>query len=96
MQCFVYRSSVKDGLYVYLATKKDLEGLPAAVQKQLGKPELALEMDLTENSKLNIENPVEVIANLQSQGFHLQMPQDIEPLLKSLSTASVASREDHS
>ncbi len=86
MQCFVYRSSVKEGLYVYLADKDGLEQLPQAVLKQLGEPELALELELTETRKLRIEDPKQVLANLRSQGFHVQMPRDIEPWLKSLVT----------
>jgi len=42
MQCYIYRSSIKDGLYVYLAHEDGLEKLPPPVLKQLGIPELAI------------------------------------------------------
>jgi len=84
MQCFVYRSSIKPGLYVYLADQDGLQNLPVAVTKQLGNPELALELTLSDTRKLSIEDPKQVMANLRKQGFHVQMPRDIEPWLKSL------------
>lgn len=84
MQCFVYRSSVKDGLYVYLAKENGLNDLPEAVLRQLGEPELALTFDLHSERKLGSENPVEVLNNIEEQGFHLQMPKNLEPQIRAL------------
>jgi len=81
MQCFVYRSSKKDGLYVYLAAEDGLEHLPTPVLQQLGEPELAMSIDLSTRTSLGQENLEEVLSNLKRQGFHLQMPKDIEHLL---------------
>lgn len=83
MQVFVYRSSKKEGLYIYLRDKKDLDTLPAPVLHQLGDPEFALEFQLSPGRKLGSEDPEEVIANLEGQGFHLQMPkEDVEAILE--------------
>ena len=81
MQCFVYRSSKKDGLYVYLADEDGLEKLPEPVQKQLGEPEFAMAIDLSKRTSLGHEDISEVRKNLENQGFHIQMPKDIEHLV---------------
>lgn len=82
MQCYVFRSSKKEGMYIYLPNKEQLESLPEPVKKQLGEPEFALEFELTPERKLGYENATDVIANLESQGFHLQMPKDdVEAIL---------------
>ena len=78
MQCFIYRSSIKEGLYVYLAEQDGLQELPEPVLKQLGEPELAMTLDLQPERKLSQEDTRVVLENLKTRGFHLQMPRDIE------------------
>lgn len=85
MQCFVYRSSIKSGLYVYLADEDGLGQLPEPVRRQLGQAELALSFELSESRRLSQEDPREVMDNLRRQGFHIQMTDDIEPLLQRVS-----------
>ena len=82
MQCFVYRSSKKDGLYVYLADENGLEKLPEPVQNQLGEPEFAMAVDLSKRTSLGHEDINEVRKNLETQGFHIQMPKNIEHLVQ--------------
>lgn len=81
MQCYVYRSSKKDGLYVYLAEEDGLSQLPQPVLHQLGEPELAMSVDLAKRTSLGHENIEEVRKNLKVQGFHVQMPKNIEHLV---------------
>ena len=96
MKCHVYRSSVKDGLYVYVAAGGDDQGtpgddgadapglaaLPGPVRRQLGRAELAMTIELEPGRKLGQEDVGEVLANLAERGFHVQMPRDIEPLVE--------------
>ncbi|ASJ75989.1 YcgL domain-containing protein [Granulosicoccus antarcticus] len=84
MQCYIYRSSIKDGLYVYLADEDGLERLPEPLRKQLGIPELSMTLDLQPDRKLGQENTQLVLENLESQGFHVQMPRDVEQLLEQI------------
>ena len=95
MKCHVYRSSVRDGLYVYVAvtdgesavpsttepepSPSGLAALPAPVRRQLGRAELAMTLELDRSRKLGQGNVEEVLSNLAKQGFHVQMPRDIEP-----------------
>ena len=81
----IYRSSVKDGLYVYMNSESQLESLPKAVMKQLGEPEVAMELDLDENRKLSNANATEVLTAIEQQGCYVQMPRDIEAMLAGIS-----------
>lgn len=92
MQCWIYRSSVRDGLYVWLRDEDGLEQLPDPVRRQLGQAELAMSIELTASSTLGQEDPAEVLENLSAQGFHVQMPRDIEPELLRVSRESVQDR----
>ncbi len=84
MQCYIYRSSIKDGLYVYLAEEDGLEKLPEPVLKQLGNPEYAMTLELHPDRKMGQEDARVVLDNLKSRGFHVQMPRDIEQMLQSI------------
>jgi len=88
MQCYIYRSSIKEGLYVYLAEEDGIEKLPAPVLKQLGLPEFAMTLELTADKKLGQEDASTVLENLASQGFHVQMPRELEQQLASIALAA--------
>lgn len=81
MQVSIYRSSVKDGLYVYVNSETTIESLPAPVQKQLGDAEKAMDLDLQKDRKLSNADAGEVLDAIENQGFYMQMPHDIEALL---------------
>ena len=74
LTCYIYRCSAKADMYLYLAEKDDFEVLPDLLSKNLGILEFTLELVLDKNKKLACEDPVKVMKNLQTQGFHLQMP----------------------
>lgn len=88
MQCYIYRSSIKDGLYVYLADENGMEKLPEPLKKQLGDPQFSMSLDLTEERKLGQENTQTVLENLATQGYHVQMPKDIEHQLETIAKTS--------
>lgn len=95
MQVTVYRSSVKEGLYVYLGNETSLTELPAPVMKQLGEPEKALEFDLTESRQLPNADAKEVLDSIESQGFYIQMPAstDVEALLSRVAQANMTPKK---
>ncbi len=78
MQCFVYRSLRKSDTYIYIPQKGEFSHVPKALMEIFGKPEFALEFDLTPERKLAVANAREVIKNLKDQGFYLQMPSENE------------------
>ena len=57
--------------------------------KQLGTPEFSMSLDLDADRKLVQEDANVVLENLESRGFHVQMPRDIEHQLEAIArTAS--------
>jgi len=84
MHCYIYRSSIKEGLYVYLADEDGLSKLPEPVLKQLGTPEFSMKLDLNPDRQLGQEDITTVLGNLKNRGFHVQMPKDIEHQLEAI------------
>ncbi|EHQ51862.1 hypothetical protein ECTPHS_04159 [Ectothiorhodospira sp. PHS-1] len=78
MPCYVYRSSRKQDTYLYLPAKDDFSSLPEALMRVFGAPVFALEFELTPERRLAREDAAQVMENLRSRGFHLQMPAENE------------------
>jgi len=74
MNCFVYRSQKKSGMYLYLIKKDDFADVPKALMKLLGELTFSFEFDLSEDRKLVREESKEVIRIMQESGYFLQMP----------------------
>ena len=74
MQCYVYKCSKKQELYVFVKNKDDFSCLPETLISNLGNLELVIEMELTPDRKLAKENAVQVIASLNEKGYFIQMP----------------------
>jgi len=74
VNCHVYKSLRREDTYVYLARRDDFERLPPAMREVLLPLAFVLALDLHAGRRLARENPLTVIDNLRSQGFHLQWP----------------------
>lgn len=85
--CYIYRCSRKPDMYIYLAERDNFSKVPAAIMNGLGITEFSMEIELDENKKLAKEDPVEVMHNLEENGFHLQLPADtpIEDIMAKIS-----------
>lgn len=79
--CWIYRSSLKDEMYLYLAQQDAFDDLPEVLMKRFGRPQFVMELELHPDRPLAREDVTQVITNLQKQGFHLQMPPKLEPYL---------------
>jgi uncharacterized protein YcgL (UPF0745 family) len=77
MNCTIYRSDTKPGLYLYLHEDKTLEDIPQELLKLIGKYTKSMDLDLTQRNKLGQEDIEKVKQNLLTQGYHLQFPQDL-------------------
>jgi len=73
----VYRSKVKDQMYLYINTKDDFSKVPEKLLKMFGMPEFALQLNLTKRKKLARVELTEVKKALTEQGYFLQMPPSI-------------------
>ncbi|MCP4388871.1 MAG: YcgL domain-containing protein [Gammaproteobacteria bacterium] len=83
MLCHIYRSNLKLDTYLYLIDKDDFSVVPQELLRVFGPPEFSFSFDLTEDRTLVREDTPEVIENLESQGYHLQLQSDelIEEML---------------
>lgn len=74
MLAHVYKSLKKADTYVYLSARDDFACLPESLRLQLGALQWVMEVALTPERKLAIEDPAVVRQNLATRGFHLQFP----------------------
>lgn len=72
--CSVYHSSKKTGMYLYVLRADALKRVPEALLELFGAPKHAFDLVLTPARTLVREDIIQVLKNLDSQGYHLQMP----------------------
>jgi len=84
MKCSIFRSSLKDFTYIYLAEGCVFDDLPIALRRVFGEPEPVMDIKLTPERKLAYEDINQVMQNLSDVGYHLQMPpqEDVTGLLE--------------
>jgi len=80
MQCYVYKSLAKRDLYIYLDRRNDFTRLPQGLAELLGELQFVVEFELTAHRQLAKETASQVLQNLTSQGYHLQMPDTEKPV----------------
>lgn len=74
MHCFVYASMRKPETYVWLSRREGVDLLPEPLALLLGELRFVLELELSADRRLPIEDASTVLANLAAQGWHLQTP----------------------
>ncbi len=77
MLASVYRSKLKDQMYLYVLNKDDFSMVPQDLMKIFGPPEFSLQLNLAKRSKLARVDLGEVKKALSEQGYFLQMPPTI-------------------
>ena len=78
---WVYRSSRKAEMYIYLAAEEHFDAIPEALLHSFGRPLFVMQLELDEQRQLAREDVCKVIRNLHDKGFHLQMPPTLIPTL---------------
>lgn len=75
MQTYIYKSSRKEELYLYITNKDDFSQIPQSLFDSMGKePIFVMELSLSSDRALAREDVDKVINNLSTQGYHVQMP----------------------
>ncbi|HZJ95282.1 MAG TPA: YcgL domain-containing protein [Thiopseudomonas sp.] len=72
--CSIYHSSKKAGMYLYVLRADALKRVPQPLLELFGKPKHAFDLVLTPERELVREDITVVLENLDTQGYHLQMP----------------------
>ncbi len=80
MKCSIYRGKRKEDHYVYLAEADNFDPIPDAIKRLMGEFVLAMELEITPESKLAANNAEEILEKIEEQGFFLQMPPKHEVL----------------
>ena len=79
--CWIYRSSRKSDMYLYLMKEDDFESVPKPLLDRFGEATLVMEIELHPERNLAREDITKVLANLREHGFHLQVPPNLQPHL---------------
>lgn len=79
--CWIYKSPLKEEMYLYVGEENGFERVPDALMARFGAPVFVMELELHEGRPLAREDVAQVMQNLTGQGFHLQMPPNLEPWL---------------
>ena len=74
MSCAIYKTNKHDGLYLYVKEQDDFSDIPDEVMRQFEEPEHVFNLVLSGERPLAREDVLLVMKNLNTQGFHLQMP----------------------
>lgn len=72
--CSIYKSRRRDGMYLYVDRSEALSRVPESLLAAFGPAQLAFDLVLTPERKLEREDITTVLENIATQGFHLQMP----------------------
>ena len=80
--CSIYQSSRKPGMYLYVLKADALGRVPDELLKLFGAPRHSFDLVLTSERQLASEDIHKVLENLDSQGFHLQLPPQEEEYIQ--------------
>ncbi|AEH33581.1 hypothetical protein DEB41_09290 [Vibrio anguillarum] len=81
MLCSIYKSSKKEGAYLYIPKKDDFSQVPDTLMAMFGKPTLVMVVKL-EGRTLAQVNIEKVKESLENEGFFLQLPPPPQNLLE--------------
>ncbi|MGM0450558.1 MAG: YcgL domain-containing protein [Pseudomonadota bacterium] len=70
----IYRSSKREGMYVFVPRETDPATLPPSLLTHFGQPVHAMDLVLTPERSLARAEAGDVLQAIDDQGFYLQMP----------------------
>ncbi|SGZ05612.1 YcgL domain-containing protein [Moritella viscosa] len=74
MLCSIYKTNKKEEMYLFISRRDDFSQVPETLLGMFGQPNLVVTMNLTETRKLQFADTKNVLENLTTTGFYLQMP----------------------
>ncbi len=87
MLCAIYKSTKKAQTYLFVKTRDDFSAVPEPLMLTFGTPTLVTLINLATKEKLAFADLARVTANLNEQGYYLQLPPPPEDLLKAHKSA---------
>jgi len=80
MLCAIYKSSKKEGAYLYIPKKDDFSQVPDTLMQMFGKPTMVMVVKLEGRSLAQVDVE-KVKQSLTDEGFFLQLPPPPKNLL---------------
>ncbi len=77
MQCSVYKSLSKKDYFLFVPSAEAFTRVPAGLARLLGRLEKVMDLDLHAGRRLAQAQARDVLAQLEAQGYYLQMPLDV-------------------
>ncbi|WP_162063239.1 YcgL domain-containing protein [Vibrio taketomensis] len=81
MLCAIYKSSKKEGAYLYLPKKDDFSQVPDQLMQMFGKPVMVMMVNLAGRTLAQVDIE-KVKQSINEQGFFLQLPPPPKNLLE--------------
>lgn len=72
--CWIYRSSRKDEMYLYLRERDNFDPVPDNLRRLFGRPVFVMALDLDPDRRLARVDAAQVAEQLQRAGYFLQLP----------------------
>ncbi|MES2819693.1 MAG: YcgL domain-containing protein [Pseudomonadota bacterium] len=72
--CSIYKSPRRNEMYLYVEKSQALKKVPESLLVAFGAPIHTFDLVLSPERALAREDIHQVLANLETQGYHLQMP----------------------
>lgn len=82
--CEIFKSSRKEGLYLYVDKRQGFAEVPVALLERFGKPISTMTLILTPEKPLARAKTSDIMAAIREQGFYLQLPPAKEEYLLDL------------
>jgi len=74
INCVIYKSLRKQDTYLFVIDEDDFSAVPAPLMQAMGRLEKVMQLELSVDKKLARGEARYVMEDLQTNGFHLQMP----------------------
>jgi len=74
MLCEIYKGKRKEDTYLFIEAPADFEQLPENIKTIFGDLSLVMELEIKNDTKLAREKAENVLGNIESNGFHIQLP----------------------
>ncbi|MEJ2531547.1 MAG: YcgL domain-containing protein [Halioglobus sp.] len=80
--CQIYRSPRRQEMYLYVDKARGLDDVPEMLLQKFGEPQPVMTLLLGPERRLARADTAQVLAQIEMQGFYLQMPPTPEELLR--------------
>jgi uncharacterized protein YcgL (UPF0745 family) len=77
IDCSVYRSGKKAETYLYLAQGLTFDDVPPELRQAFGEPAFVMQLKLSEQRRLARVDVLQVLEQLETNGFYLQLPPEL-------------------